>query len=173
MLRGVIQFRGLAAMLGRGHGVAAKAFRDMIRNGMADAGLFWHTHFLPMHFTTAAAGRYPYEDRTQRYMIRKGRVKGHRNPLEYSGTLKRLVTGHAEIRATSRGVRVRMTGPPWLRKPGRPTEGQPDLGAELTMTNQAEMQELAVGLDRRFYNDLMQNRTTFRLTAGEGMAAAG
>lgn len=175
MIRGTVQYRGLGVMFGRGHGYAAKTLRDVVRNGMLTLGRFWHSRVLPQHFLPSAVGRYSgvYENRTQRYLIRKGRGKGHQNPLEYSGTLKRLVTSSAEIRATSRGVRVKMMGPPWLRKPGQATEGQPDLGAEITATNESEMTDFARSLDRFVYGELTNKRSIFRLPAGGASAAAG
>lgn len=64
-----------------------------VRRGLKAASVHWRTHFSQKHFTTAGAREYQYQNRTKPYMIRKARVKKHQRPLEWSGTLRKMVLG--------------------------------------------------------------------------------
>lgn len=81
--------------------------REAQRVGFAAAAERWHSNTLPRHFDSGASMRYGYAPRTPRYDRRKMRVKGHRQPLVWSGTLMRSALRSARISATPTGAVVR------------------------------------------------------------------
>lgn len=139
----------------------AKAFAEAREKAMADVGRHWHGQMLPKHFEESAFARYKYEPRSPRYVKRKERKYGHRRPLVFTGTLMRTVLGAAQIRATSRRVTVRMSGPRWLAGyiafRGRAGRG-PDKRKELTMILKNEGAELATIAARRVRDEVQNSR---------------
>ena len=71
-------------------------------------GRRWHRRNRPRHFTRRGAVAYRYAKRTRNYVRDKLRKHGHNRPLEFSGDSKRN-SRFANIRSTSKGVRVAMT----------------------------------------------------------------
>lgn len=80
-------------------------------------GVYWHQHFRAKHFTPSGAREYGYAPRKgegmavstkgfwRTYMGRKLRMKGHQNPLVWSGE-SRERTRMRDVRATRNRVRV-------------------------------------------------------------------
>ena len=68
--------------------IRERLFVQAVKAGMEKALLLWHVAFAPMHFKAGAAARYGYQKRSEKYEKRKERVKHHRQPLVWSGTLR-------------------------------------------------------------------------------------
>lgn len=64
--------------------------RKINRVVLAEIGEYWHDHFRAKHFTREGAAEYNYAPRSKGYMIRKAKVKGHQDPLVYSGMSRAL-----------------------------------------------------------------------------------
>lgn len=102
----------------------------------------YYRRFLKEHFKPSAVKKYGYEKRTKKYQISKARKKHHQNPLVWSGSLKRELTGSIELKAlkASSGASGKMRGRA-LRLSGR--ENMPDMKAEVTATVPAEIKSMA------------------------------
>lgn len=109
-------------------------------------GVYWHTHFRPLHFDDVAWVRYNYAPRTAKYTLRKFRKHGHTRPLVWSGDSERR-TQIQDVRATYRGgmaiARVVMHAPT-LNFRKHPES--PDMRAELTTVIPEEMQEISAAV---------------------------
>lgn len=151
MLRGTITYKGDAEVL-------RKDLRATVKGELSEVGRFWHRRKLPRHFTTKAETQYDYQARSAAYSRYKAKRFGHRNPLVYTGELKRMVTRMARISSTSKGVRVNMTGPRYLYQ-YRKDFNQPDKAAELTAVTETETETMAKLLDRRITRRLNANQT--------------
>lgn len=156
-LKVTIEYRGMAAIFGRGAGITTKAMRAVLTKMAGIIAVDWHENMLPQHFLAAAESRYGYESRTKVYQLRKTKTKGHRNPISFSGRTQDAMTGFAEIRATARGFRVKMLAPPWIRPAGKPLKGQPDMGAELVAVTPQETIQMAKRLELGLLGEL-QNK---------------
>ncbi len=155
MLHVEVTYRGDAEM-------AAKEIVPIVNEAMEFVARWWHQKILPKHFTTGGGRKYGYAKRGKRYMIRKARVKGHQEPLMWSGDLKRMVTRRFEARSlkTRAQTRVILKGPAHLRR--HPRGSGPDMGKELTTTTQGEVDAMARMIDRRVtrkLNNLKGTRT--------------
>lgn len=64
-----------------------------IKRGLKAASIYWRMNFAQKHFTAGGAREYGYQRRTEKYLKRKQRVKGHQDPLVWSGTLRQMVLG--------------------------------------------------------------------------------
>jgi len=74
-------------------------------------GALWHNAIMPGHFTRAAVSRYHYANRSRKYMVYKGRKKGHQNPLVFTGESMRSCKSIRDVRATPKRVQVVMRAP--------------------------------------------------------------
>lgn len=92
--------------------IKKSAWNPIMKAAFHDLALFWHKHILPKHFTPAAEAEYGYYPRESKYLRTKHRTKGHRNPLVWSGEMKRLLLqrSSANVSSTSRGFRIRLFG---------------------------------------------------------------
>lgn len=106
------------------------------------AGVYWHQHFRPLHFLPIAFARYGYAVRSKKYSVRKYRLKGHSDPLVFSGESRRR-TEIEDVRARYRGgvahVSVVMHAPTlnFRRHPE-----SPDMRGELTTLIPEELAEI-------------------------------
>ena len=106
MLQVQVTYRGDAE-------ATARQMASAVNEGIAKAIRFRHRSFLPRHFSPAAASRYHYKRRKWKYIQRKLRVKGHTDPLTWSGDMKRMVLRRLEVRtlkakASGRGISIRL-----------------------------------------------------------------
>jgi len=118
------------------------AYKRALPATLREAGGRWHSTTLPRHFQPEAVGRYGYEPRSRRHMIRKAQQFHHQRPLVFTGELERAVTGQAEIRASQAGrLSVKLRGPRHLHA-YRKDYGQPDKAAEITAVHHQEEAEI-------------------------------
>ncbi|MBI2424197.1 MAG: hypothetical protein HYV27_15305 [Candidatus Hydrogenedentes bacterium] len=68
-----------------------KAYAQARRESLESAITHWFVNRLPVHFTRAAVALYGFKSRTREHEIRKARRYGHRDPLVFSGTMKRAI----------------------------------------------------------------------------------
>lgn len=127
--------------------LSAKAMREVVKAGYAHIGRYWHRVLLPKHFRHGAKQEYSYQPRDRWYLIRKARKFGHQLPLVFTGTLQSMVMGYEDVRASAKGVRVVLHGPPHLYK-FRKDYNQPDKAEELTRISRADKRILAQELDK-------------------------
>jgi len=127
--------------------ITRRVWNDTMKRGYYAGVRLWFRRFLRKHFTSGAAHRYRYQPRSRKYEIRKARVKGHRRALEWSGTMKRQVLGHEDIKATGKGARASLRGPRWLYAYRRNLK-QPDKATELTVFLADEEQAIGQEIDR-------------------------
>jgi len=112
-------------------GFSSRALTRISRALHESLGEFWHKTLLPSHFTDRAAARYGYQPRTFKHRRRKRREGKRDIPLVYTGTMERLLTQYAQIRAYPSRFSVTMIGPRYVRmRPARPS--MPNLGDEAT-----------------------------------------
>ena len=131
-----------------------KEMPKAIAEALHEVGVHWHRHLLKRHFVRQAFLRYGgvYRPRTARYEQRKFRKYGHKDPLVWTGTLRRTLLSSAYIRATSKSLRVRMQGPKWLkgfmRFRGRAGTG-PDMLKEVKAISRQEAEGFARMIGKR------------------------
>lgn len=115
--------------------------KPIIKKALIDAGEFWHERYLPLHFNPSAFFRYrgpeSYRPRADSYNKRKQARFGHRNPLEFTGTLKRLVLQEQRVTGTSKRATVNLRGPRYLF-PFKKHSRDHDKAAELTQLHPQE-----------------------------------
>jgi hypothetical protein len=144
--------------------------RAALAEGCGAAIKLWWQQFLPMHFLTSAVAKYGYQKRTRDYMITKARVKGHQNPLVWSGTMQRMLTGGITIKPLGSGppgAKGTMTGPRWMgwrrwAAQGGRGMGSPDMKKELTTIAPAELAVLREVVKRVGMERLRQIRGWFQ-----------
>lgn len=92
--------------------VKTSAWTPLLKTAYHDLALFWHSKILKKHFTPAAIREYGYEPRSGRYLRQKYRRWGHKNPLVWSGEMRRLVLqrSSANITSTQFGFRLKLAG---------------------------------------------------------------
>lgn len=151
MIRGVIHYTGSPD-------AKAKALRGAVKAAMEETGQFWWQQILPVHFTTEGEKRYGYQARTKAYTLRKTRKFGHRNPLVWSGALKRDVTQRARVVGSSKGVKVHMQGPRYLWAYRKDRKAS-DKAAEIVAIVQREVDSLAGVMGGRLERELTAVRT--------------
>lgn len=114
-------------------------------------GKWHHAEATPKRFTQKHARKAGYKPRSKQYQIRKGKIQGHNNPLQFTGKLRRS-TEFATIRATSSKVRIGYSSP--LRvfnlHGGR-------LRKEFTTVLESEAQEVAAIQERTVSAELQRN----------------
>lgn len=109
--------------------IKKRTWNVIMKAAFHDLALFWHANILKKHFKPAAAAEYNYKPRAP-LRDRKGRIrrkksgaplmyddlkqrlKGHRNPLVWSGEMKGLLLrrSSAHVSSTSRGFRLKLFG---------------------------------------------------------------
>jgi len=65
--------------------VIKKQMNRLVREAMEACAMHWHESFRPIHFTREGFSRYHYHKRSEKYLRRKIREKGHADPLVFSG----------------------------------------------------------------------------------------
>jgi hypothetical protein len=124
--------------------------RRILKEAWEETAIHWHRHMLPKHFTQQGAREYRYTPRKgerggggksfrRSYTGRKLAAKGHTRPLVYSG-LTRFSTRLRQITSTSKGARVRLNVPAYIR--WRLRHSKIDMADELTRVTAAEEAEL-------------------------------
>lgn len=128
--------------------VLRKAWTEARKEGFAESVGYWHSEYLPGHFYRSAIAKYGYQPRTAAYERRKQRVKGHRNPLHWSGLLKRSATTSIRISSTSKsGTGTFRATARALNFSGR--QNYPDLRKELTAVTAEQAEQLAWVIEQR------------------------
>jgi hypothetical protein len=94
-----VRVKGDLKTLARSHGEATQ-------ESLQDIGRLWHHQMLPGHFTVEGGRRYNYAKRSEKYMIRKARLKGHQRPLTYSGFTEKSAKSIRDVRSTRKHVKV-------------------------------------------------------------------
>lgn len=128
MIRVSITWQGAANIKG-----LARAMPTINRAAFVEALTFWHRHYRERHFTQSGARMYHYKGRTSAYRKRKRRLKGHGDPLVYSGASKRA-SQLRKVVATRKTGRVVMNMPN-LNRAGRVGL---DLRGEMTRVHNEE-----------------------------------
>lgn len=129
----------------KGHPEATrKALNGAVRAGLMELGVDWTKKYLPLHFKPSAHQRYAgvYDKRTMKY----NNKKGHRNPMVFSGAMRRQILSFAQIKPSTKKVRVTMSGMRAANFLNR-ASSFPDFRAELTTTSPDERQRFAQKLD--------------------------
>ena len=149
-------------------GVARRKLPAWKKAAYLAAGIDWHRHALPKHFTRAGAKAYGYAPRagepgnTRRggfkrsYTGRKLAKMGHTRPLVYSGMSEQL-TRMRDVRATSKSARVIIHAPGFNR---RHPKSRADMRAEVTEQTQADIDRAAGAFDRELQTQIDRDTTT-------------
>jgi len=136
--------------------------------GLRFAARVWHRKVLRGHFKRGAGARYGYAKRKFRYIRAKVR-KGRFDPLVWSGQMRRQLLRAVTITASRKHNRAiaRMKGPRYLRSPAAAAAaGQPDMMAEIKMTDGRDLALIARAMHRRVVrtlNDLKRRRKRKRI----------
>jgi len=137
MISAVIRERGFTPRL------ALRKLKEINKVVGEEVGSYWHDHFRAKHFTQAGAREYGYEKRNVRYMIKKARKWGHRDPLVWSG-LSRMLSKIKDIKTTSTSARARVRVV--LHTPTLnfiPSGGHINMRDEMTRVSRPEIEKLA------------------------------
>lgn len=106
---------------------------------MQDLGEYWVRELLPDHFKPSARSEFQHEARDEAWLKAKrlfglGQGKFVDNVL--TGKSRRFLMHGPIIKATSRGVSVRLTGPLYFKNPRHKTPGHPDKPDEITRVSE-------------------------------------
>jgi len=155
-LRGTIRYVG-------GPRAVARELRAVVKEELQGVIAYWHRKMLKRHFKVGAVQRYRYRRRTEKYQRRKLRLKGHQEPLVWSGETRRMTIRQIRVSGTSKSARGTMSAPRYFWMTGA---GQPNKPAELTAVTRDEVLELAQVLDQRVTKRLnnLKTRETRRIS---------
>lgn len=126
---------------------------------------FWQDNFLPVHFSSAARGRYGHDPRSEKYLRRKralakiGKVEdGGVIDNVYHGDMRRALLGtRQETRATPQKGEITFRGP---RHMFIKVAGRPDKMREIKTVTGAEKQDLTVEGNLALLKRLQSFRST-------------
>jgi hypothetical protein len=141
MMRATIQYRQWRLL-------KPENFREhALKPSLTEVVQDWHLKTLPLHFRRKAISDYGYKPRNQKYEGKKQKLKGHTDPLVFSGTARRQALASIKISGTARRARGTLNVPSYIYKYHKET--QVDKAAEMTATNQREALEMAKSLDQK------------------------
>ena len=126
----------------------------IIKAVLSEGAAYWHKRFAPRHFRSGAATRYGYTPRSDSWRKRKRRVKGHAQPLVWTGRTKRQVTRAARLTGTSRAVTVNMRVEAYVFYRKRGARGEINMAAEITRMVSPEKREIHRHMDRALEREL-------------------
>lgn len=148
-------FRGFAYY--KGHpGVTRKMFATAAPKVYEDAVSYWHDEFLPLHFAEGNRQRYPgvFPRRTKSHEKRtRGRNHGKNVPLVFTGNLRDEATRSAEIKGNQKGAQAKFRIPRYAYVI-YPTGI--DMIDEMTVTNDAEADRIAVLIDEKINERILE-----------------
>lgn len=128
-------------------GITAKEWRATMREIFMVGARYWQQNILPRHFQSDAATKYNYEPRNKKYEIRKRKRQGHNLPLVWSGEMRDMLLGSADVSAVGdKTAVVKLHGPRYLPLRRRRLN-EPDKARELTVILNAEEKEIAAVMD--------------------------
>lgn len=119
----------------------ARVLNQIVKDGLAANGEYWHKNYRRRHFHVRAFTYYSYAPRSRKYDRYKRKKLGHTHPLVFTGVSRNLSEGKT-IRATPQKVDVIM---PTRAFNFRPKNSRVDMRREFTQINREEEHEL----DRR------------------------
>lgn len=130
-------------------------------------GSVWHRKIAPKHFTESGGREYKYARRSRGYRARKLKptkgdrargVRPGRSPLVWTGETRRLTLapGGANIRATSKGVTIRLPGARGLNR--RPKGGAIFMQEEMTEVSRGDERLIASEWRRHFLKSIRTHR---------------
>ncbi len=130
-----------------------KGMWKALRTAFRAAAMFWHWRYLPFHFTPGGARVYGFDRRSGPYEERKLKIKGHRNPLQWSGALKAAAKAPPKITASRRGGTNRITAILRMDVPDYAARrylrrSMPDMADELVRVRDSELLEIGRVIER-------------------------
>jgi hypothetical protein len=129
------------------------------------SGKLWHSTYREKHFTQQGAREYRYAFRSKAYMKAKKEAKGHRRPLEWSGT-SRMLAGIRDIRSTAKAGRVFINAPALNFRPRRKNGVAINMREEMTTVSDREQKKMGdtfgVEYTRRIKSLRHKSRKTIR-----------
>lgn len=144
--------------------IAKSKQREINKDVMEEVGEYWHDHFRAKHFTREGAAEYGYKPRSKGYMVKKAKLKGHQDPLVFSG-MSRALSAIKDVRPFSPSAErayVRVV----LHTPALnliPTGGTINLREEMERVSATELSVLssvAAASSERQLSALRDNSTT-------------
>jgi hypothetical protein len=147
-------FRGFAYY--KGHpGVTRKLFATEAPKVYEDAVSYWHDEFLPLHFEAGNRQRYPgaIKFRTKEHFRRSRAKNGVFIPLVFTGNLRDEATRSAEIKGNQKGAQAKFRIPRYAYVIYRTGI---DMIDEMTVTNDAEADRIAVLIDEKLNERILE-----------------
>lgn len=111
---------------------------------------------LRKHFTESGGREYGYAPRTKGYKARKLRQRRHRKPLVWSGETRHRALNLKNIKATSKGVTLRIDAPTLNR---RHPKSQVNMRAEMETISRGEIREIEGILQREIVAALRSDKS--------------
>lgn len=131
-----------------------KAFNAASKQAWHETGVEFHDQFRDNRFTHRHATLAGYSLRKRSYTMRKLKLHKHTNPLEFSGTTRKLVRRIVSISSTSKGNSVRYPGARVFNF--RHPKSDVNMVQEFTTVTQQEANHLAGFYDRQLDKRLDQ-----------------
>ena len=99
---------------------------------------FWQKKMVPGHFKPGAEAKYNYKPRTDAYLRRKQKAKGHQNPLAFNWAAKNDITSRApSVTGSAKAVTAKWSMP-WYIKMVPVGRDAPALSAEIKSMTKRE-----------------------------------
>ncbi len=133
-----------------------RAFARAQKMAWAAVGEHHFNKNLRKHFTLAGAREYGYTERKRSYRARKLREKRHKRPLVWSGETRRRALSMKNIKATSKGVTLRINAPTLNRK-GR--NSNVNMREEMETISPGEIREIEGILQREIVAALRTDKS--------------
>lgn len=123
-----------------------KELKQAVKVELKNVVFDWHDGTLADHFKPSAVSKYKYKARTKKYRKKKHKLKGHGNPLVWSGLLRTQTTRSISVSGTSKKATGRMSAPAYTYMNSSTGINK---AAELTAVAQPEIAKMAGTLQER------------------------
>jgi len=146
--------------------LSTRGWNEITRRAHQREMLTWFRTKLRGHFTEGAKGKYGYKRRSSKYRKYKRRVKGHLQPIVYSGlTYAAAVGGTPLIRAFPRRATLTLNTRNYVKM--RPlTRNAPNLGEEMTRLTHQETRSIEANEAKYMEKEIVRIRVKREHTAG-------
>ncbi len=118
-----------------------KTWTKILKRSWWEVGRFWHRMRKNRRFKRIQQDENDQFARNKGYVVKKGAVKKHQRPRDWSGTTRKAMDSIRDLRSTSQGVRIHLRSVPFYVK------SDPRLATEMGMISENDKGVLVKFMD--------------------------